>query len=666
MTAPLRRRGGLAIAAAAAAVPAVCLFAPAAAHAQEGQTIAAVEIRGTKNTAPLAAKLAAAGAGIKEGAAFKSDAFTAAKQRIRDVGLYGSVFARTENGPDGSLRVIFEVVENPVVTEIKVTGNRSIPATELLTKSNANKGIDTKAGDVLNEQTLNRDLLAIQKYYQDKGYRAFVTSDIDIDPKTGVLTIPIQETIVESVRVEGLKKTRPVVVTRELKTKEGQPLNSNLLQKDLQKVYNLGIFSDVSNARLEDGSDLGRVNLVIPVQEQRTGQVGVVFGYSVRQRLTGTLELTETNFRGLGEVLNLSWTVGGIAAANQFDLGFTEPWIDKRHTSASFNVYNRFAFRFNRVFSNAATDGTNDDQYYEVRKGGSVTVSRPLSDFTRAFLSLRTENVNANNLLDINDYNNPDNNFSRQDILNIRGGLVSRGNVNSLTLRSVNNTRDNELDPATGTFFSPSFEFGSGDYTYSDPSPNDGQRAPEIPAFNFNNVDDPANKDVPRAFINTRKQTGGFTKTALDFRKYLSLDGPRRASLREPKKVVATRLLLGTSTGNIGFAEQYFMGGADNLRGYADDRFWGNNLFLFSTELRVPLERKSGSLTGVLFFDLGDAWGASDVNREDIPGFRQHNGFSPRAGFGLGVRIKTPVGPVRLDYGIGETSRTHFSIGQAF
>jgi len=78
------------------------------------------------------------------------------------------------------------------------------------------------------------------------------------------------------------------------------------------------------------------------------------------------------------------------------------------------------------------------------------------------------------------------------------------------------------------------------------------------------------------------------------------------------------------------------------------------------------LDRKSGTLNGVLFAAIGDAWGAAGVNKENIAGFEQHSGFSPHVGFGIGIRVKTPVGPVRLDYGIGETSRTHFSIGQAF
>ncbi|MBC8140577.1 MAG: BamA/TamA family outer membrane protein [Armatimonadetes bacterium] len=619
------------------------LIFAATANAQEGQIVSEVEIRGTVKTAPQVASTAAAGAGIKTGEPFTADAFTEARQRIRDIGLYGSAFGRTETTPDGKLRVIFEVIENPVVQQIVIQGNKS------LTQKILSEKLQTKAGDVLNVQTLKQDLDRIQQEYQSRGFAAFVTNDVGIDPKTGILLIPIEETVVESIEFDGLKKTKRSVVLREMRTKIGEPFNKNTIQRDLQRVLNLGLFSNVQSYRPEDGSDLGQVRLVIPVEEQRTGQVGVSVGYSVRQRLTGTLSLNENNFQGRGQTLNASWTVGGVTAANQFDLGFTEPWIDKRNTSASINVYSRLSFRFNRALSDNLTSGTNTDQYYEERRGGALTLARPLSDFTRIFASVRSENVRANNLQANYDQ------LSVAEINNIRGSLVSRGNVSSVTFRGVNNTRDSEQDPASGVFISPALEFGAGNYLYEDPTAN--------PAF----IDDATTPGVPRALVNTRSQNGTFAKANIDIRNYFPFGGKRSLdNLRQPKTVFATRLLIGTSTGNIGFSEQYFLGGADTLRGYNDDRFWGNNTFLFSNEYRFPLDKRAGTLSGVFFVDVGDAWGSNGFNRENITGFEQHNSFSPRVGFGFGVRVKTPVGPVRLDYGIGETNRTHFSIAQTF
>lgn len=624
-------------AALAGAVISVTAAAPAA-FAQEGQIISTVEVRGVKNTNPDVVRLAS---GLKSGAPFRAEEFNEAKQRIRDKGLYSSVFARTETSPDGKLTVIFEVIENPVISNVIITGNRAVSEADLKPL------LVSQAGNVLNTVDVDRDVQRILDLYQTRGFLAYVSDEVKIDPATSVLRIPIEEVVVEEVVVEGNAKTKKFVITREMRTKPGDSYNINTVQRDLTRVFNLGILADIGPARREPGSDLGKVKLVIPVQEQRTGQVGVVFGYSVRQRLTGTLQLSETNFRGRGQGVNFSWTVGGIAARNQFEVGFSEPWIDRHNTSLAVNVYDRFLFRFNRLLSSNATVGQNDEPYYEQRRGGSVTVSRPFSEYTRGFATLRTETVKANNL-QVN-YGA----LTNDQVNNIRGSLIQDGGVSSVTLRSATNTRDNEQDPATGFFFSPSVELGQGSFDYERPRLN--------PAF----VSAEATPDVARILIDTRSQTGAFSKLNLDIRRYFSLSGPRTANLREAKKVIAGRLLLGSAQGNIGFAEQYFLGGVDTLRGYNDDRFWGNKLFLASVELRIPLE-KQGTLTGALFADVGDAWGGTDINRENIPGFEQRAGFRPNFGFGFGIRVKTPIGPVRLDYGIGETNRTHFGIGQIF
>jgi outer membrane protein insertion porin family len=571
------------------------MLAPAvtpAARAQEGQTVAEVEVRGVKNTNPDVVRLAAQ---LKAGTPFRNATFEDDKRRIRDQGLYSAVTGRTETTPDGKLKVVYEVVENPVIANVVVTGNRAIKTETLLPL------LRSKPGDVLNTATVDRDVKAIQDEYTRQGYVAFVSDQIQIDPRTNILTIPVIETVVESVEVQGNTKTKAYVIRREMKTRPGEPYNAQVVQRDLSRVFALGLFEDIGPARPEPGSDLGRVKLTIPVQERRTGQIGVGFGYSTRQRLVGKLELAETNFRGRGQGINFLWEVGGVASRNSFEVGFFEPWLDRRNTSLSVNLFDRVVYRFNRSLSSNATFGEDSDPYYEQRRGGSTTISRPFADTTRGYVTLRTEGITANNLR-VN-YNL----LTNEEINNIRGSLVQSGNVSSVTLRTATNTRDNELDPAKGFFLSPSVELGSGSFDY------------ERPRLNPNYINEQQTPGQPRVLVDTRKQSGSFTKANLDVRNYLSLSGPRRTSIREPKRVLATRVLFGAAGGNIGFGEQYFVGGADTLRGFPDDRFWGNRLFLASAELRVPFD-SGGSLTGVLFADVGDAWGATEFNRKTSRG----------------------------------------------
>ncbi|MDX1933592.1 MAG: BamA/TamA family outer membrane protein [Capsulimonadales bacterium] len=617
----------------------VCAL-PAA--AQDGQPIGSIEVKGNVKTNRTIILNALAAAGIKTGAIYRREMVNDARQRVLAEGYYSDIYIRADLTADKKASITAEVVENPVIQYIRIKGNTKIPADRIKER------LSSREGTVINTNTIREDAQLIQRIYRQAGYEAFLSEIEDVfDPRSGTLTFPVTETVVESIEIEGLKKTKGYVVTREMRTKVGDALNINTLKRDLTRIFGTGLFQDVGTPRTEPAEE-GKVKLIVPVQEQRTGQIQVGFGYSVAQRLTGTVEVAEQNFQGKGQTVNAAWTVGGTVARNQFELGFSEPWLDRYNTSIGINLYSRFNFRFNRVLSSNATNGQNSNPYFEERRGGSVTLSRPTSEFSRAFTTLRTEGIRANNLQP--DYSQ----LTNDEINNIRGALVQNGDVSSVTLRYLTNTRDNEQDPAAGFYLSPSVEVGSAAFSSQKPRLN--------PAF----ISTTETPDVPRVLVDERNQRGGFTKFVVDSRRYFNLSRTPRVTLREPKTVLAVRTLLGTSGGNLAFAEQFFMGGADNLRGFADDRFWGNNLFLTSVELRIPLDRRSGSLTLVTFLDVGDAWGASSLNRENIPGFGQHSGFGPRIGAGFGVRLRTPVGPVRLDLGRGETTRTHFSIGQAF
>jgi outer membrane protein insertion porin family len=138
------------------------------------------------------------------------------------------------------------------------------------------------------------------------------------------------------------------------------------------------------------------------------------------------------------------------------------------------------------------------------------------------------------------------------------------------------------------------------------------------------------------------------------------LQGKRRKSLTENKRVFAVRLLAGFTATDTPFSEQYFLGGADTLRGYAEDRFWGNDMLLINAEVRIPIV---SSVQGVLFTDAGDAWGSI----YQAEGLQQATSFQLQAAVGVGLRVTTPVGPIKVDYGIGRFGgNTDFSVGQSF
>jgi outer membrane protein assembly factor BamA len=117
-------------------------------------------------------------------------------------------------------------------------------------------------------------------------------------------------------------------------------------------------------------------------------------------------------------------------------------------------------------------------------------------------------------------------------------------------------------------------------------------------------------------------------------------------------------------------SERFFAGGDTTLRGIKrdlageldaeGDPFGGEGLFLLNEELRFPLWR---SLHGVVFTDIGNVYRTlSDYTLSDL-----------RYCIGAGLRLMTPIGPFRMEYGAlidrqeGEDpGQFFFSIGQAF
>lgn len=119
------------------------------------------------------------------------------------------------------------------------------------------------------------------------------------------------------------------------------------------------------------------------------------------------------------------------------------------------------------------------------------------------------------------------------------------------------------------------------------------------------------------------------------------------------KHVLAFKSTFGLATGNLPDSQRYALGGAETLRGYEDDEYKGNKLIATTVEYRFPLAQK---VSGVVFTDAGKIW---DGTGTALGGIKYSVGF--------GIRLTTPLGPIRLDYGRGkEGGRSHFSFGGQF
>lgn len=114
----------------------------------------------------------------------------------------------------------------------------------------------------------------------------------------------------------------------------------------------------------------------------------------------------------------------------------------------------------------------------------------------------------------------------------------------------------------------------------------------------------------------------------------------------------AARLRIGSSTADeLPAFARYSLGGMNTLRGYNSRSFEGNNFYLGNFELRVPIA-SAVSLVG--FYDIGNA-----DNKMDWSNYHDD--------YGIGLRVKTPFGNLRVDYAKGEDeNRTYFGFGEMF
>lgn len=114
----------------------------------------------------------------------------------------------------------------------------------------------------------------------------------------------------------------------------------------------------------------------------------------------------------------------------------------------------------------------------------------------------------------------------------------------------------------------------------------------------------------------------------------------------------AARLRIGSSTADeLPAFARYSLGGMNTLRGYNSRSFEGTNFYLGNFELRIPIA-SAVSLVG--FYDIGNA-----DNKMDWSNYHDD--------YGLGLRVKTPFGNLRIDYAKGEDeNRTYFGFGEMF
>lgn len=557
----------------------VSVVPTAAAADFTGKTVTAVSISGN---AKISAETIMTAVKVKPGDTWQLDNIKKDMQSIYDLGYFLDVVVNFTDVPEG-VKVVYNVVENPVYKEVHFQGN-TVVKTEKLQEL-----IKQTPGSIINTKTLQENLRDIEKHYHTEGYILTRINDVATS-SDGVMTISLNEGLLEDISVKGYEKTKLHVITRELKLDKGKAFNINKVKRAVQRVYNLGYFEDV-NMKLLPGREPNGVVLEISVVEQKTGTFSIGAGYSKADGTVGIIGLGDNNFLGTGDKIKINWEFGGKSDSNKdYEFGYVRPWLDSKETSLGFNLYD-VTYRYNDY-----EDGSLQSTYDRNRKGWDVTLGRPAGEFVRNYLTYKDrEDNHVEYVSGPKDYTNDteylENNF---------------GTTRSISLSHVFDSRDNVFNPTEGQRYSLTAEFAGGglggDFDYD--------------------------------------------KYTVEGRKYYKVG---RAH------VVALRLTGGYADGKMPDSGKFAVGGSDTLRGFNDEQYKGDKMIAGSVEYRFPIASK---VQGVVFSDIGKAWDEEGYKLNDL-----------ETSVGVGVRINTPIGPIRLDVAKGhgqDSTKTHFSFGGQF
>ncbi len=315
-----------------------------------------------------------------------------------DVGFLEAAVEAVVSEPDdrGRRTATFSVNEGPRYT----VGTIAIENITLFSQAEIDAQVRLAAGDVASHRAILEVAVAIQSYYGNRGYIDTAVRPI-LDTDRDALTVDIVYRVREgelvslrTIHVRGNTRTRDKVIRRELLMQPGETYNQERIERSERRLHNLGFFENIRTVATPT-DDPGLRDLVLMLDEKRTGQFMIGAGFSSIDNVIGFMELSQGNFdlfnwptfTGAGQKLRLQLQYG--KTSQDYQISFTEPWFLDRRLSLGFDVYRR-----NRQFS----------AYDETRTGFAVTLGKPLPGPNRVNLRYSLEKAQIRDVTDTNTY----------------------------------------------------------------------------------------------------------------------------------------------------------------------------------------------------------------------------------------------------------------------
>lgn len=470
-----------------------------------------------------------------------------------------------------------------------------------------------KEGSVYSPKQLRDDAKSLADAYGSGGY-----VDLNVLP-TGEPVGPgridvrykIEEgnrAFVERINIVGNVHTKDKVIRREVLVTPGDVYNTVRVDASKKRLENLGYFSKVDTYP-DDTGVAGRRDLVIQVEEKRTGSLSFGGGFSTIDNLIFFAELTQGNFdimnwpgfTGAGQKFRMRVQAG--TQRKDFLIALTEPWFLDRRLSFGGQLFYSEASYLSSVY---------DQRNY----GFSLEIRKPINAFMYFTLGYRLDNLEIFNV-------------SSGASVAIKSQEGSR--VRSQVLGSiVFDRRDSPLLTRRGQRIAVS-PYVAGGFLGGDTKIYgwnvEGSQYfhmfwDTILLFNAEAaVVDVWNRPATDTFFVTPAATS-------------ANPSPTPTAVQVPAVRIFDRL---------------FLGGSNNLRGFSfrdvgprdsgGEPLGGQSMARGTVEFTFPIIPEKAR--GAIFYDTGFV----NVNPYDF------SANSVASDYGFGIRLNLPIGPLRIDYG---------------